>query len=50
MKFNFEHTFEAYERWRHSLENDIMWRQMAGKKNRWNVNGKLILIKDPDDE
>ena len=42
MKFNFEHTFEAYERWRHSLENDIMWRQMAGEKNRWNVNGKLI--------
>ena len=34
MKFNFEHTFEAYERWRQSLENDIMWRQMAGEKNR----------------
>ena len=42
VKFKFEHTFEAYERWRHSLENDIMWRQMAGEKNRWSVNGKLI--------
>lgn len=42
MKFKFEHTFEAYEKWRYSLENDIMWRQMAGNKNRWNVNGNLI--------
>ena len=42
MKFKFEHTFEEYKNWRHSLEKDIMWRQMAGKRNRWSVNGNLI--------
>ena len=46
MKFNFEHTFEAYENWRHSLENEIMWRQMAGKRNKWVINGNLIFDKN----
>lgn len=39
----FEKTLQGYENWRKSVESEIMWRQLDGKRNVWKVKDKIVL-------